>query len=333
MAAHANTLSEPRSRRAHTQPWALDAFGLHIRSHLRVTGAARNTAPAAEDRDHVVISPIEADSSPGREDAIVLERRHFDGSLGMRVARLDDGAYLIDAPGHGRFTVADDGSAVRYDRLAEQSWRWHRPLCAQALPLAATLQGLELFHASAVAIEGRAIAFVAASGTGKTSLAVALVARGAAVVTDDVLALEATRAGVVAHPGVPLGNIAPEQLALLPAPARAQVGTPIGSSDKVHVKISNMARGPLPLGAIYFLARSEFAERVAVTPAVPPDPRDLLGATFMRHIVTRARLITQLSTCAEIAGAVPVFKLEAPARLSAADLAREVERTLADVLA
>ena len=309
----------------------LDAFGLHIRSDLPIVGAVRDAAGACGRLAR--ISPFDGDPLSAREDAIVLERRHLDGSLGMRVARLDGGAYLIDAPGHARFCVAGDGSAVWYDRLAEPSSRWHRPLCAQALPLAATLQGIELLHASAVAIDGRAIAFVAASGTGKTSLAFALLARGAALLTDDVLALEPTRAGVMAHPGVPLANVAAEQLALLPAPVRARVGTPLGSSDKVHVEISQMADGPLPLGAVFLLARSEAVERLAITPAVPPDPRDLLAATFMPHIVTRARLITQLSTCAEIAGAVPVLTLEVPAKVSAAHVAREVECALSSVLA
>ena len=324
-------LSNPRSTRADATPWALDAFGLHIRSHLPIVGGARD--PAIGSGRRVLISPFEADPPPAHENATLLERRRSDGSLGMRVACLEDGAYLIDAPGHGRFFVAADGSVVWYDGLAEAPWRWHRPLFSQALPLAATLHGLELFHASAVAIDGRAIAFVAASGTGKTSLAFAMLARGAALVSDDVLALEPTRAGVVAHPGVPLANIGADQLALLPAPARARLGAPLGRSDKVHVEVPSMAGGPLPLGAVFFLARSDAVERLAVTPAVPPDPRDLLGATFMPHIVTRARMISQLSTCAAIAGAVPVLKLEVPTKVSAAQLAREVERTLSNVLA
>ncbi len=322
---------DPGSTRDDAAPWALDAFGLRIRSHLPIVGAAQDAASAYGRR--VLISPFDADPPPAHEDATVLERRHPDGSLGMRVARLEDGAYLIDAPGHGRFCVAGDGSVVRYDGLAEPAWRWHRPMCAQALPLAATLQGLELFHASAVAIGGRAIAFVAGSGTGKTSLAFALLARGAALVTDDVLVLEPIRAGVVAHPGVPLVNVGADQLALLPAPARARLGAPLGRSDKVHVEIPGMAGEPLPLGAVFFLTRSRAVERLAVTAAVPLDPRDLLGATFMPHIVTRARMISQLNACAAIAGTVPVLKLEVPAKVSAAQLAREVERILPNLLA
>ncbi len=57
-------------------------------------------------------------------------------------------------------------------------WRWQRLLFAQVLPLAATLQGLELLHASAVEWNGRALGFVARAGTGKTSVAAHIVASG-----------------------------------------------------------------------------------------------------------------------------------------------------------
>jgi hypothetical protein len=306
--------------------WVLDAFGLSIRSDCPMVGAIPEADGAGNPGPRSVrISQLQCDPPAVRGGATVLERLHGDRSLGMRVVRLDDGSYVVDAPGHGWFWIADDGLVVRYHRPGP-SWRWHRPLYAQVLPLAATLQGFELFHASAVALEGRAVAVVAESGTGKTSLAVALLARGAELITDDVLALESTDGGIVAHPGVPFGNIAADQLALLCTSARARVGVPIGTSDKVHVEIANMSAEPLALGAVYFLRRSRDIQTIAFERASPPEPRDLLGATFMPHVVNQARLITQLTTCAEIARSVAVFKLSAPASLTAAELGAEVER-------
>jgi hypothetical protein len=323
----------PGSSRADEATWALDALGLRIRSELRLVGARPDADSAASaGRRSVRLSQVDVDASRAGPGEILLERRHADSSLGMRVARVDRG-YLIEAPGHGTFRVADDGSRVECDGLAEPLWRWHRPLCGQVLPLAATLQGFELFHASAVVLGGRAVGFVAESGTGKTSLAIALVARGATLVTDDVLALESTAHGVLAHPGVPTANIAAEQLALLPPSERSRLGVVIGSSDKLHVELANVSAEPWPLGAIYFLARSGRVERLAIERARPPDPRHLLAATFMPHIATRARLMTQLSTCAQIADVVPVFRLSVPARLTAAELASEVERHVKDGLA
>lgn len=305
------------------------AFGLSVRSHLRLLGAA--AGPPAPDRHTLEIRSLERVTSLARDGATLLERRHRDGSLGMRVVRVHDGAYWIEAPGHGTYRVARDGSVICCGRLGAPAWRWQRPLCSQALPLAATLQGFELLHASAVALRGRAIAFIAPSGTGKTSLATQLTVRGAPLLTDDVLSLECRDGIVMAHPGVPMANVAGEQLELLSPGQLARLGRPVGTSDKVHVEVANMP-GPLPLGAVFFLHRSGRVDRVAFERTDPPDPRDLLGATFMPHMSTPARLTIQLHTCARIAATVPAFKLIAPASLSAAELAGAVERQVANAL-
>ncbi len=321
----ASLLSDPGASSA-AAGRALDAFGVHVRCDLPLVGAGPKRARLSGRT--VQIAGLAADALDEREGEAVLERSHADGSLGMRVTRLGDGSYRIDAPGHGRFEVNEDGSRISYDRLADARWRWHRPLCAQALPLAATLQGLELLHASAVGLDGQAVAFSAQSGGGKTSLAFALLARGASLMTDDVLALEPSDHGVLAHPGVPMANVAAEQLELLPVGMRARLGAALAVSDKVHLEIANLAPGPLPLGAVIFVRRSERIERLGIERIDPPDPRDLLAATFMPHIVTPARLATQLTTCAALAATVPIFTLSAPLKVSAADLAAAVERRL-----
>jgi len=318
--------------------WQLDAFGVHVRADLPLVGATPEAAgvdqraPTAS--GHTVrISRLEGESPSGARAEVLLERVHPDGSIGMRVYRLDDQSYLVEAPGHGTFQVARDGSVIWYKDLTDPRWRWHRPLCAQVLPLAATLQGFELLHASAVVLGDRVIAFVAESGGGKTSLALALLARGASLVTDDVLALEAVDGKTIAHPGVPMANVAGDQMKLLSDVDRVRLGFVMGASDKVHVEVSNMPVEALQLGAVFFLCRSSVIDRLTFEPADPPDPRDLLAATFMPHIVTPRRLMTQLRTCAEVAANVPIFKLSAPAELPAMDLAPAVEWQVSRVLA
>ena len=83
----------------------------------------------------------------------------------------------------------------------DEPWSWQRFLVGRILPWAAVLRGHEAFHASAVAVRGRAAAFVGATGAGKTSLAVQLVARGADFVTDDVLSLSREGDEIRAHAG------------------------------------------------------------------------------------------------------------------------------------
>ena len=112
------------------------------------------------------------------------------------VERHPQRGFLVDGADLGRHVVAPDGRSVEVEGEAGAL------LTGQTLPLAATLQGRACLHASAVVLGGEAIAFVGGPGAGKTTLASALVAEGAELLTDDVLALEGAPAdAVLAHPG------------------------------------------------------------------------------------------------------------------------------------
>jgi HPr kinase/phosphorylase len=57
-----------------------------------------------------------------------------------------------------------------------------------------------IVHGSAVAVDGRAVLILGASGSGKSALALALIGRGAALVADDRVVLEARGGALVARP-------------------------------------------------------------------------------------------------------------------------------------
>lgn len=81
-------------------------------------------------------------------------------------------------------------------------------------------------HASAVAREGRAVLILGASGSGKSGLALELIARGAQLVADDRVALERVGGRLVASaPPAIAGLIEARGLGVLrlPAVARAEV--------------------------------------------------------------------------------------------------------------
>ena len=225
------------------------------------------------------------------------------------------GGYLVRADGFGVYLVDPDGRRILLAPGRIENWRWQRLVTAQVIPAAALLQGLELFHASAVQLDGRVLAFAGASGAGKTTLAVSLLLAGGTFVADDVLALEREGDAVIAHPGPALMNVRESTMRLLDACDRARLGVELGRDDggtRLRVRRKAQAR---PLHAIYLLRRRLGGRGgVRVERLSPPNPAQLLGAGFGSAIRTPDRLVRRLDLCAHLARRIPVFELEAPAQ-------------------
>jgi hypothetical protein len=252
----------------------------------------------------------------------VVDRRYDDGRPFMTIDWQEKAGYRIWAPGHGRYVVSNDGRDLRC-ALPARTRRWERLFNAQALPLAAALQGLELFHASAVSIDGAVCAFVGTSGTGKTSVALQLVAAGAALVTDDVLALEPGDDGVRAFNGIGVACVTPEE-----HERAGGVGAVVGRTDKLHVALPLEERS-LPLRSLHYIERDAAVDAIRVERVEPVRPDFLLGSSFISYVDSDRYLLDHLEACARIASAVSVFWVAVPTNATAADVARAVSKAAA----
>jgi hypothetical protein len=247
----------------------------------------------------------------------------------LRIDRHPEAGFRIWGPGYGRYVVSPAGRRIQA-ALPRRTWRWQRLFFAQVLPLAAALQGLEPFHASAVALSGRAVAFVASAGAGKTSVAAHLVAAGAPLITDDVLALEPTSRGVIAHPGCGLVNLDESELAAMEDVGRQRMGRFLGRSDKLHLAAPVFAR-ELPLGLVYFLRRTGSEGPLAIVEDRRSTQR-LLAAGFLAYLVSPERLVNHLEACARVSEVAPTFGVEVPVGLPARALADEIRAHATAVL-
>ena len=205
-------------------------------------------------------------------------------------------------------------------------WHWQKLLAAQVLPTIATLQGLEPLHASAVAIDGRVYGLVGPSGTGKSTTATHLIARGAHFFTDDVLAVEQTRAGLFGHPGPQVANVHGHELDAVSSSARARLGRLLGVSDKCHLAPSGVG-DRLPLGGLVFLATAGDGPQVRIQPS-EGNPALLLGSAFSPHVISASRLRRQLAVCAAVASDVPLWTVTRGGEASAATVADALWRLL-----
>jgi hypothetical protein len=252
----------------------------------------------------------------------VLTRTLPDGSLVMAVERHDDAGFQVWAPRYGRHHLSTGGARIRSALPRIAPWRWERLLFAQVLPLAAALHGRELFHASAVARDGVVLAFVGAPGAGKSSVAAHLVARGASLFTDDVLALASTTAEVIAHPGTHLAGVYRHELASMGAAGRARLGSRVGDTHKAYLA-SPVVDCALPLGAVYFLRRGA-GKSIEITQN-DSMAEELLSSSFISYLDLPRYLIQHLDMCARIAKTVPTLEVSSPSTAGAKDVAAAIE--------
>jgi hypothetical protein len=289
------------------------AFGLEIVGSFNAPGLwTGGSLPRGLSLELVAVEPL-GSSGPGWEPRSSV---HLDDA--GRTLRLDEHrehGYLVRADGFGSYLIARDGRRVEMSPGPVAAWRWQRLLTAQVLPIAALAQGLELFHASAVEVDGRVLAITGDSGAGKTTLAAQLMLSGAGFVSDDVLAIEKTAGGLIAHCGPPLMNLRESTAALLSPGERSRLGEELGSDDGGPRLLVRGTAAALPFGSMCILRRGARLSGLRVTRLSPPAADLLLGAGFGTVIRTPARLIRRLDVCASIASSVPVFMIETAAQV------------------
>jgi hypothetical protein len=236
----------------------------------------------------------------------VFQPPFTDGKPHFTVRR-DERGYWLSFDEFGRYAVSLDGREAMCERGAVALERCERFLFAQVLPLAAVLQGLEVVHASAVAFNGGVVAFVGASGAGKTTLATRLMARGARLITDDALALEMADGEIIAHPGPAFLAIAATAPALADGPP-AWLGRQQGASDKPHF-VAPVSELVLPLTGVYYLGqRAGFSITAAGDGALPR----MLGYATAPYVLTPERLLEHLEVATMVTTSVPQFSLTLP---------------------
>jgi hypothetical protein len=305
------------------------AFGIDLRADFRVPGvlepadAGHGHDVGARRIDLALRKAAAANMDwPSETAERTFELREPSAAPVFTIDHEPQAGYRVWIDGLGQCVIGPEGDRIVLSPPRGPS-RWHL-LIGQGLPIAAALQGLEVLHASAVRFGPEAVAFIAPSGTGKTSLALHLLAHGAEFLADDVVALEAAGDTLMTLPGIGLAH-APwaERAALERAGVEMSFSGQPGAKEHVVV---GLPEAPVPLGAAYFLERTPVGDAIEIIPIDPPDPCLLLAATFVSHVPTARRLITQLDVCSRIARTVPLFRVRVPVHGCASDLAERVAR-------
>jgi hypothetical protein len=284
-----------------TSTWTGSAFGLSLRSEFPLPGLTPGEEGPADGRAvELALSPQPGEPFDGAER---LQEWHYpDGTLGLTIDRDARRGYRFFLYGAGVFELTPDGSraVLRLDPDFEAGWNWRRYLIGQVLPFAALLHGLEVFHASAVEIDGGAVLLAGGSGLGKSTLALNLHLGGAGFLADDSVALEATDGQILAHPAIATAKARRSARDLLRPDERGALREVVSEDEHETRFRVRTAPGPLPLRAVCMLEPAEEQGTLAVSEG-RAEPWELLGSTFNDVVRDPDRLQGQLDLCGRIA--------------------------------
>lgn len=290
--------------------WSGEAFGLRLRSEFPLPGLTPDAEGAPGARAIVLtLAAGPADPFAGAER---LQEWHYpDGTLGLTIDHDEGRGYRFYLYGAGVFVLAADGGRVVLHLAPEhaEAWDWRRYLIGQVLPFAALLHGLEVFHASAIEIEGGAVLLAGGSGLGKSTLALNMHLGGTGFLADDSVAVELAERRLLAHPAIATAKVREGARPLLREDSRHVLREVVVSDEHETRYRVKTPSGPLPLRAICML---ELGERPGGLTASEgkADPWELLGSTFNDVVRDPTRLQGQLDLCGRIAENVPFLRVE-----------------------
>ncbi len=237
-----------------------------------------------------------------------------DGSPWLHFYRLN-GGYLLRFPELADFEVsaaADDLVCFPAPDASEATVE-HLYL-SQVRPLVLSKRGQLVFHASCVEIAGGAIAFVAQSGRGKSTLAASFATCGFRLLTDDGLLVEETARGfeiVPSHPSIRLWEDSRE--ALMPPGVRSAPALQYTSKARFlageELVFCDQSR---PLRRVYFLGDGS-AERIAFKPLHPADALlEWVRHSFLLDVEEKPRLASHFEQVANLAKQPIHYRLDYP---------------------
>jgi hypothetical protein len=293
-------------------------YGVSLRSDFPF----KNRLHLSEESPHVTFK-----CSPGRREGEaptagenLLTAFPSAGAQGISF-HVTDGGYMLRFAGSSTFTLLDD----RIDCIVSRSDRAYLveiQLLGMILATWLERRGTPTLHASAVEVEGGAVAFVGAKGAGKTSMAATFLQGGSALLTEDLLALVPGPEGVVCHAGYPQMRMWPEEARhFLSGTDGLEIVHPAFAKLRVLVGpagLGSFCPDPRPLVCIYVLERREDGGGgIEIQPIVQREAvAELIRHSFVPELVQAMGLqARRLTALVRVVSSVPLWKLSYPGGL------------------
>ncbi len=294
------------------------AYGLGIHSELPLP----ELVPNCEASTDVTIKLQKLENSPLKID-----------SVAHCFQLIPEGMYVF-WESIGTFLIRDGKEIIIDSVLEAQESRIRLFILGAAIGVILHQRGFLVLHASAVVINGNAVAFVGDKGRGKSTMAAALHARGHNLIGDDVIAIDMSHSNqpmvVPAFPQIKLWPDAVASLGMNPE----ELPRLVSHLEKREHRINrSFAQKAIPLTQIYVLGRDANVEIQAL------QPQEIFTYLIRNSYVTRFgnellqdKAAPHLLTLTKLAKQVSINRLLRPASLSLLpDIAQLVEENLAQV--
>lgn len=224
------------------------------------------------------------------------------------------GGYELSFNGCCTFRVSEDlSSATCVPEIGTNSALTTVLASGALLAFVMAMRGQCVLHAGAVEVDGRAVAIVGSTGSGKSTVTAALCTVGCPLVTDDVLRVELDESGdALAHRGTSEVRLRPGARMLarrFDDPIRARET----EDGRLAIRPAATHSRVLPLGALIVPRPRPHTTAVAVR-RTPP-------MVAMRHLLSYPRLVgwrdqdvlrQQLSDLAQLVQRVPMYVADLP---------------------
>lgn len=246
--------------------------------------------------------------------------------------------YLLRFPNLADFEVSADASKVTCSPAPGVSEETSEHLFLnQVLPLVLSKRGKLVFHASAVEVPEGAIAFLAETGRGKSTLAASFALHGYRFLTDDGLVVESDGDGYQVMPSHPSIRLWKDSQKMLADPD-ARTAPPLHFTSKVRFLAGEglaHCDQTRPLRRAYFLGDGSAQEIVFRRLCASEALIEWVKHSFLLDVEDRSMVGRHFDQVAKLANRVPCYHLDYPRRFEDLGCLRQsiLEHAMCDDLA
>jgi hypothetical protein len=295
------------------------AFGLRVWSNQQIPGLPPLSGVASIDvRVWLGEMPtLSVNGSNSASQTFYADGSHSPGAEPvLRVWKVAEGKYF-------RFQYKD-GTEFLIEKTGSQVWgTWPEPwtvedtalyLLGPVFGFLLRLRGVVCLHASAIAVDGRAVVLQGPSTAGKSTTAAAFARLGLPVLSDDIVAIGERQGGFVVHPGNPRLRLRPDSVrALFGRPDALPRLTP--NWDKCYLDLaaprSESELRSLPLGAVYMLSGRQDNETAPCISGVAAGEGliELIANTYANNLLDPGMRANEFRLLSRFMASVPLRRV------------------------